>query len=398
MKFAKSTDHRPQVGGDKNLTRREFLPRLAAVALGAGTLLSPETLMGLPLSSAASPHSNATKSGQRILGKTGISVSEIGFGSHLNSENRSDPIGRADQIRKGLELGINLFDIYNHGSDAAFELMSKVLGPVRQDIIVSLVSVWGQSETMAEVEFALDAFNTDYIDLYRIYSESANGIGRRYEELQKAKDQGKIRAVGFVSHDHSVLVSALKNYPELDYLMLPYNFQHQRFNPRETLVESTTWAEIKAGKGSMRSRKNPLQKVVAGEQLLEDCVYGACSDSELQPLVKETDVGLLAIKPFAGGGLATLDPSHPVLEELTDGGTSLPHAALKFALQPSEFASAIPAMNSIDQVVENCAVIDGGGLSAADAMLLQFYADAAEESKGKYLPEYYRWLEKEWKA
>ena len=93
-----------------------------------------------------------------------------------------------------------------------------------------------------------------------------------------------------------------------------------------------------------------------------------------------------------------LDPSHPVLQELTDGGTSPHRAALKFTLEPSEFASAIPAMNSIDQVVENCAVIDGGGLSVAAAMLLQFYADAAEESKGKYLPEHYRWLEEEWKA
>lgn len=397
MKIVRYPDHRPQFVDGKNLTRREFFPRIAAAALGAGTLLSPGALMGSSLSPTVSPLVNSKVSGQRLLGKTGISVSEIGFGSHLDSENRSDPKGRAEQIRKGLELGINLFDIYNHGTHAAFELMSDVLGPVRQDIILSLVSVWKQSETMEEVEFALDSFNTDYIDLYRIYSESANNIGRRYEELQKAKDQGKVRAVGFVSHHHSVLVNALQNYPDLDYLMVPYNFQHQKFNPGRTLVESATWGEIKAGKVSMRSEVNSPQKLL-GTHAVEDCMYGACSDSTLQPLVREMGIGLLAIKPFAGGGMNNLDPSHPVLQELTDGGTSPHRAALKFTLEPSEFASAIPAMNSIDQVVENCAVIDGGGLSVADAMLLQFYADAAEESKGKYLPEHYRWLEEEWKA
>ena len=116
------------------------------------------------------------------------------------------------------------------------------------------------------------------------------------------------------------------------------------------------------------------------------------------PLVRETGVGLIGIKPFAGGGLTTLNPSHPVLQELTDGGTSLPHAALKFVLEASEFSSTIPAMNAIDQIVENCAVIDGGRFSSTDAMLLQLYADAANESKGKYLPEKYRWLEDNWKA
>ena len=405
MNLVKTPDLRPTTEGGKNITRREFFPQIVAAALSTGTLLNPSELIGSRLSPTASPLNSSSRSGQRPLGKTGISVSEIGFGSHLNSENRSDPEGRVNQIRKGLELGINLFDIYNHGSDAAFELMSMALGPFRHNVIISLVSVWAPDETMAEVDFALDTFNTDYIDLYRIYSESGNSIDRKYEELQKAKEQGKIRAVGFVSHDHSVLVNTLTNYPELDYLMLPYNFQHQRFKPLETVVESVSWGTIKAIK---ESSEDPLHNVISFDtnspsahlkkMAAGDCLFGACSDSELQPLVRETGVGLIGIKPFAGGGLTTLNPSHPVLQELTDGGTSLPHAALKFVLEASEFSSAIPAMNAIDQIVENCAVIDGGEFSSTDAMLLQLYADAANESKGKYLPEKYRWLEDNWKA
>ena len=150
MKLAKTPDLRLTTEGGKNITRREFLPQIVAAALSTGTLLNPGALIGSPLSPTASPLNISSRSGQRTLGKTGISVSEIGFGSHLNSENRSDPEGRVDQIRKGLELGINLFDIYNHGSDAAFELMSMALGPFRHNIIISLVSVWAPDETMAE--------------------------------------------------------------------------------------------------------------------------------------------------------------------------------------------------------------------------------------------------------
>ena len=218
--------------------------------------------------------------------------------------------------------------------------------------------------------------------------------GTKVPATDLAKEQGKIRAVGLASHDHSNVVRLLRTFPELDYLMLPYNFQHQRISPM-TLVDPATWAEIKAGRASLRMRADALRKPVEAAQ---DCLYGACSDSELLPLLRETGVGLVAIKPFAGGAAHNLDPSHPVLQELQGDGTSFAQAALKFVLQASEFACAIPAMNSVDEVVEDCRVMDGGGLSEADAMLLQFYADAADESKGAYLPGKYRWLEEDWKA
>ena len=366
------------------MTRREFFPKAAAAALGAGALLERSAALAAPLSTSST-------AGYRMLGRTGISVSEISFGSHLDPPSEADPQGRAAQIRKGLELGINLFDIYDlhYGQ---YQAMSEILGPVRQDVLISLY-IEGTDAT-AEVDTALRTFNTDYIDLYRLAEPSAADMANKYPVLQRAKEQGKIRAVGLASHDHSNVVRLLREYPELDYLMLPYNFQHQRISPM-TLVDPATWAEIKAGRASLRMRADALRKPVEAAQ---DCLYGACSDSELLPLLRETGVGLVAIKPFAGGAAHNLDPSHPVLQELQGDGTSFAQAALKFVLQASEFACAIPAMNSVDEVVENCQVMGSGGLSEADAMLLQSYADAADESKGAYLPGKYRWLEEDWKA
>ena len=375
------------------MTRREFFPKAAAAAIGAGALLSTEELVrrGSAFASPAVNSEAKSNSGgmeYRTLGKTGISVSEIGFGSHLDPDKMGDPEGRAAIIRKGLEGGINLFDIYDH-TYHQFELMSEVLGPVRQDVVISLVAI---GDTMAEIERALTTFNTDYIDLYRY-------VGRpgHLDVLQQAKEQGKIRAIGVVDHDHSGLVRELNSHPELDYLMLPYNFQHQRFS-HATFAESASWGQIKADRAALGSRKEPSAKAIARNEADEDCLWGACSDPDLQPLIEETGVGVLAIKPFAGGAAYKLSPSDPVLQELQAAGATLPQAALKFVLSARDIASAVGAMNSIEQVVENCSASGGDGFSQIDAELLQLYADAAEASKGGFLPDKYKWLETEWKA
>ena len=372
-----------------DITRREFFPRAAAAVIGAGALLNSEPLVRRG-GTFASPtaKSRSGEMGYRTLGKTGISVSEIGFGSHLDPDKMDDPEARKAVIRQGLESGINLYDIYDH-SYHQFELMSEVLGPVRQDVVISLVSI---GDTMAEVEHALTTFNTDYIDLYRY----VGGTGRA-DALQQAKEQGKVRAIGVVDHDHASLVRELGDHPQLDYVMLPYNFQHQRFSP-VTLTETATWGQIKADRSALGSSHAPAPKAAARTAAEEDCVYGACSDPELQPLLESTGVGVLGIKPFAGGAAYNLDPSNPVLQELQDAGATLPQAALKFVLNARDIASAIGAMNSVDEVLENCTASGSGGLSQTDAQLLQIYADAAEASKGGFLPGKYKWLETEWKA
>jgi aryl-alcohol dehydrogenase-like predicted oxidoreductase len=320
----------------------------------------------------------------RKLGKTGISVSEIGFGSHLSRQNMGDPKARTAQIRKGLELGINLFDIYEHGY-RQFGPMSEILGPVRQDVVISLVAVYPsemeyeQSGILQEVEFALKTFDTDVIDLYRLYVSdcaSKSSVDARLRSLQRAKEQGKIRAIGLTAHDQTRLVEMLRTYPELDFLMFPYNFRHHKLSPGSVEVDSS------AG------------KAIAGSR---DCTIVPCEDPEFAGLVKERGVGLIAIKPFGGGGLLKLKSSYPWLAKQHDAKVSFPQAALKFILKAREVSSAIPAMNSIAEVVENVGAVPGNGLSESEGQCLQLYNEAAEQSEGRYLPEEYRWLE-QWKV
>ena len=139
--------HKPKE--DATLTRRDFLQKMSAAVLGT------EALINSAVDSEAAVQAGDMK--YRMLGKTGISVSAIGFGSHVNAQNRNNPATRMAQIHKGLEQGINLFDIYDH-SYHQFDLMSEVLGPVRQDVVISLVSVGPASQVMQEIEVALNTF------------------------------------------------------------------------------------------------------------------------------------------------------------------------------------------------------------------------------------------------
>ncbi len=260
--------------------------------------------------------------------------------------------------------------------------MSEVLGAVRQDVVISLVAV--QNDLMAEIEFALNTFNTDYIDLYR----DARGETERFKILQQAKEQGKIRAIGVTNHDQKRLLEILSANPGLDYLFLPYNFRHQRLSP-VTSAQASSWGQIKAGVTPARAPKAVQQTV--------DCFFEPCDEPDFASRISEAGLGLIGIKPFAGGALLNLEPSDPLRAELKGVEASLPQAALRFILEAKEISSTIPAMNSIEEVVENVGATQGDGLSEMDIRLLQIYAQAAEQSQGDYLPEKYKWLE-EWKA
>src|SRR5215470_14772531 len=79
------------------LARREFLKQGAAAGLGVGLL---------PLARAAEAAISSTPQVRRYstLGKTGLKISDIGFGS------ASLQTGQEDLVRHALDAGINYFD------------------------------------------------------------------------------------------------------------------------------------------------------------------------------------------------------------------------------------------------------------------------------------------------
>ena len=117
----------------------------------------------------------------RLLGSSGIQVSEIGFGCMSLPSNRERE--NISLIHQAVELGINYFDtadLYDKGMNES--VVGKALKDIRSKIILATKvgnqwradgSGWDWSPRkeymMKAVEESLSRLQTDHIDLYQLH-------------------------------------------------------------------------------------------------------------------------------------------------------------------------------------------------------------------------------------
>lgn len=152
----------------------------------------------------------------RKLGKTGLEVSEIGFGAWGIGGPTDDggfSYGKTDDevskkaLRCAYDAGVNFYDtsdIYGYGHSE--KLIGEALGDVRNKIIIaSKVGYlrhdgphdFSEDHIRKSVEGSLKRLNTDYIDVYQLHSPPLEEIrsGNAQVILEKLKDEGLIKAV-----------------------------------------------------------------------------------------------------------------------------------------------------------------------------------------------------------
>lgn len=288
----------------------------------------------------------------RPLGKTGMRVSLLGFGSHLSVENRENPVRRDRQVQEAIEMGINLFDVYDHGGYKQFNPMAKSLAGKRDRVLISLVAV--EKDVRAEIEGALRTFNTDHIDLYRIVYKDGDDHNKGEEELDilfRMKEEGKIRAVGVVAHNEQGLVDAAKNKP-IDYVMMPINFHHNK-----------AW--------------------------MDDAPDGY---SDLFPICREKGIGVLGIKPMGGDPLVAY-AQHIGMLSPDYRGISYPKAALRYLWQNPDVSSCLPSINSVGELWEDLETVWKPEFTKDDRNVLKKLSKKADKTFGEYLPDHYKWME-----
>ncbi len=322
------------------MERRAFLQRAAAGAAVTG--------LGL--------HGCGQKGGMiyRTLGRTGIEVSLLGFGSHLAKENKANPKERDRQIQEGIDRGINFFDIYEHGYEQ-FEPMARSLATRKQNAVISLVTIASRNykhyrfkNINEEVEGALRIFGRDYIDCYRI----VNTVDSDADVLFRFKEQGKIRAVGMVAHYEEDALKALEER-DFDYVMLPYNFHHN-------------WGGASA--------------------------LGTTYDF-LMPLLEKRNVGIIVMKPMGSVDMIKLARNNNIIGPEAHG-TPVPPAMLRYIFENPSIATAIPTMNSVDEVRMNYTAVERPTLDNEDREALMHLSKTAYESKSAYLSPRYKFLER----
>ena len=230
----------------------------------------------------------------RILGKTGLRVSRIGFGGI--PIQRIDAEGTRALMQALVEKGVNYIDTAR-GYTVSEEYLGYGLEGIRDKFVLATKSMSRDKKSMArDIEISLANLRTDYIDLYQLHNPKLEELDVIFSEngaiqaLRQAKAEGKIGHIGITAHSAAVFEKALE-YDEIETVMFPYN-----------IVESQ------------------------GEELIARC--------------REKNVGFICMKPLAGGAIE-------------DG-----RLALRYILANDNVTVAIPGMAEVKELEQNLAAAE----------------------------------------
>ncbi len=292
---------------------------------------------------AAAPTEGGAQSEPRIqrtvtLGRTGLQVSDISFGSSSLTE--------ADLVRYAYDRGVTLFDTaesYRFGY--AEEAIGEALHGVRDHVVISSKTKAGASDTRKEMMEALEGslrrLRTDYLDIY--FNHAVNDVARMKnpewrEFTDRARQQGKIRFRAMSGHG-SRLVPCLDYAIDedlVDVVLVSYNFgQDPGFYSR-----------------------------------LRDAVSFPAIQPDLPRVLdkaKQKDVGVLAMKTLMG---ARLNDMRPYERE----GGSFAQAAFRWVLSSPRVDALLISMNGRDAIDEYLRASGDPTIQGGEFNLLARYA------------------------
>ncbi len=249
---------------------------------------------------------------KRRLGKTDTQVSIIGLGGfHLGSAENQE--AATAMVQHALDAGINFFDnAWEYHDGQSEEWLGKALGSRRNEaVLMTKVCTHGRDKKVAMqmLEDSLRRLKTDHLDIWQIHEVvydndpdwifAPNGVA---EALREAKQQGKVRLVGFTGH---------KN-PAIHLKMLSHGF------PFDTV-------------------QMPLNPFDATFRSFEQQVL---------PEAQRLGIAVLGMKSMGGSG------------EMVKDGAVTPAEALWYAMS-LPVAVTISGMNSMDVLKQNLTIATG---------------------------------------
>ncbi|MBN2349416.1 MAG: aldo/keto reductase [Bacteroidales bacterium] len=310
----------------------------------------------------------------RVLGKTSLKISEIGFGGwaiggNWGDQNENDSI---DALHKALDLGVNFIDTAaGYGNGKSEQIIARVLKERKENVYVATKippteGVWPpspyclseerypESYLRKNLEERLKFLNTDCIDLVQLHTwtRAWNKNPKPLEILQKFKKEGKIKYVGISTpeHDQNCVIDLMRS-GLLDAAQVIYNIFDQEPAAELLPVANETNVGI-------------IVRVVFDEGALT-------GKFTAETKFQEDD---FRNGYFAGDRLSrTIKKVNEIKNEIKDSGLTLPQVAIKFALAHPAVSTVIPGIRNTRQAELNTAVSDLPGLSEELLKKLQKY-------------------------
>ena len=261
---------------------------------------------------------------KRLIKKTGDEISALGFGAmRLPLKNgKIDRLKAKKLIYHAIESGVNFIDTaYLYGDSESF--LGEIITPeIRSKIKICTklpsINVRKYDDMEKFLSEQLKRLQTDYIDYYLIHAVDLKTINRLikrdlFKFIQKAKDEGKIRHIGFSYHGPKEEFEIIVDGYDWDVVMVQYNY----FD--ENVQASMEGIEYAASKG----------------------------------------MGIFVMEPLKGGILAGKMPGK--VEEIfkkADSDKSNAAWALEWVLNNRNITCVLSGMNTFQQLNDNLKIAD----------------------------------------
>jgi predicted aldo/keto reductase-like oxidoreductase len=272
---------------------------------------------------------------RRPLGKTGLECSILGMGGfHLATVADQSEIN--DMVAKATDHGINIFDnAWEYLGGLGEQRLGIALQGRRDNVILmSSVCTHGRKQDVAMrmLEESLVRLQTDHLDVWQIHEViyhndpdliyAPDGV---LEAFAKAKQQGKVRFVGFDGHKHPAIhLDMLSRGFAFDTVQLPLNPLDPNFRSFE---------------------------------------------SNVLPVVNERGIAAVGMKSMGGSG------------ELISKGAFTPSQALSYAMS-LPVATTISGMDSMEVLDQNLTILrDFKKLPANDMQLLRDHGKQFDDGR-----------------
>jgi len=304
------------------------------------------------------------------LGKSGIKVSEIGFGAWtiaLNwwgKEIQEDEAKR--MLKKAYDLGINFFETADmYGKGKSERLIGEVFKDMRNEIVIStkygydfesaqqighteLPQQFDPKFTENAFKNSLERLQTDYVDVYGLHNPKLRHIRDDiiFETLDKKIDEGKIKtcqialgpAIGWTQEGMEAM-----NRKNISAVQTVYNILEQ--TPGNELIENAVKKDV-----------GILVRVPDASGILTGKVTAETKISEKDHRKERT-------REWRKSAMQKVEQLRPIAER---NGLNITQLAIKFILSKKAVSSVLPTVINTDEIEMFASMSDGKYISDSD--------------------------------
>jgi aryl-alcohol dehydrogenase-like predicted oxidoreductase len=304
------------------------------------------------------------------LGKSGIKVSEIGFGAWtiaLNwwgKEIQEDEAKR--MLKKAYDLGINFFETADmYGKGKSERLIGEVFKDMRNEIVIStkygydfesaqqighteLPQQFDPKFTENAFKNSLERLQTDYVDVYGLHNPKLRHIRDDiiFDTLDKKIDDGKIKtcqialgpAIGWTQEGIEAM-----NRKNISAVQTVYNILEQ--TPGNELIENAVKKDV-----------GILVRVPDASGILTGKVTAETKISEKDHRKERT-------REWRKSAMHKVEQLRPIAER---NGLNITQLAIKFILSKKAVSSVLPTVINTDEIEMFASMSDGKYISDSD--------------------------------